>query len=117
MRNVGMKELGPEGNPIARSAFIDSSSLLHDEDFEGLRRRADVNGYLFFKQLLPAGEILRVRADMLGVVDKYGWRRAGQNVLGGFIDPETINQVPESEMHDDIGVSLSSTVGGEIDYF
>ncbi len=43
---------------------------------------------------------------MLAVVDKYGWRQAGQDPLGAFIDLEAINQVPDSEMRDDIGVSI-----------
>lgn len=37
----------------------------------------------FFKRILPKGEVVALRADMLGVVEKYGWRDKGQEALGG----------------------------------
>lgn len=99
-------ELNPVSlNPVTRTLFIESSALLCDGDFDALRARAAEEGYLFFKQLLPVEEILRVREDMLAVVQRYGWRQRGQDAHGGFIDLQALDQVPDDEMRKDIGVS------------
>lgn len=90
---------------VIRTQFLDSSALLHNGDFAALRARADEEGYLFFRQLLPVEEVLRVRADMLTVVDAYGWRQSGQDGYGGLLDLAALNQVPDDEMRLDIGVS------------
>ncbi|MCB0061730.1 MAG: phytanoyl-CoA dioxygenase family protein [Caldilineaceae bacterium] len=91
--------------PVTRTKFIDSSALLRVGDFAALRHRADKEGYLFFKGLLPVDELMRVRADMLGVVERYGWRQPGQDTLGGLIALDKLNEVPDEEMRSDIGVS------------
>jgi len=91
---------------MTTSSFIDSMPLLGDG--AALRERADKEGYLFFKRLLPAAEVLRVRADILGVVEGYGWRRAGEDLLSGAVDVEALDQVPEDEMRLDIGVSVEA---------
>ena len=91
--------------PVLRTTFLDSMPLLRAGDFDGLRARAAEEGYLFFPGLLPAEAILRVRADMLGVVERYGWRQPGQDAYGGLIDREALSQVPAEEMRSDIGVS------------
>lgn len=92
-------------NPVIRTTFIDSTPLLRAGDFAGLRARAAVEGYLFFPQLLPVDAVLRVRADMLAVVERYGWRQTGQDALGGLIDLNALSQTPDEEMRRDIGVS------------
>lgn len=91
--------------PVIRTTFIDSSPLLRAGDFAALRARASEEGYLFFPGLLPVEAILRVRADMLGVVERYGWRQRGQDAYGGLMNRDTLNQVPAEEMRSDIGVS------------
>jgi len=91
--------------PVVQTQFIDSSPLLRAADFAALRARAEEEGYLFFKQLLPVAEILRVRADMLAVVARHGWRQPGQDALGGLLDLDALNQVPDDDMRKDIGVS------------
>lgn len=91
--------------PVLHTTFIDSTPLLRAGDFAGLRARTQEEGYLFFPGLLPAEAILRVRADMLGVVERYGWRLPGQDAYGGRINREALNQVPAEEMRSDIGVS------------
>lgn len=88
-----------------RTQVVDSSPLLRAGDFDALRRRADEEGYLFFRGLLPVEELMRVRADMLAVVERYGWRQPGQDGLGGLIDLAQLNGVPDEEMRSDIGVS------------
>jgi ectoine hydroxylase-related dioxygenase (phytanoyl-CoA dioxygenase family) len=96
------------GNLCQRALFTDSTSLLHQGDFDGLRERAAEEGYLFFKKLLPAEEVLAVRQDILAVVDAYGWRQPGQDANGSLIDLERLNQVPDEEMRTDIGVSRAA---------
>ncbi len=90
----------------APSNFTESTELLDNPD--ALQQRALEDGYLFFKRFLPRGEVLALRADMLGVVEKYGWRQKGQEALGGGIDVDALNKVPEEMMRTDIGVSTEA---------
>ncbi len=90
---------------IIHTQFIDSSQLLRTGDFAALRGRANEEGYLFFKALLPVEELMRVRADMLAVIERYGWRQPGQDALGGHLDLAALNEVPDEAMRKDIGVS------------
>lgn len=84
--------------------FADSTPILGDP--ERLRSRGDKDGCLFFRSLLPADDVLGVRRDLLAVVDRHGWRAPGQDALGGRIDLDALNRVPEEDMRTDIGVSL-----------
>ena len=90
----------------SRSRFVDSTPLLSDPDI--LQNRAERDGYLFFRGLLAPEEVLKLRADMLAVVDRHGWRKPGQDALGGLVDVRAINQVTEEEMRLDIGVSAAA---------
>ncbi|MCX6944562.1 MAG: hypothetical protein NT173_07350, partial [Opitutales bacterium] len=74
----------PPARPISKAEFVDSTPLLADP--AALRARADEDGYLFFRQRLPADEVLAMRAEMLAIVDRHGWRQPGQDALGGLID-------------------------------
>jgi ectoine hydroxylase-related dioxygenase (phytanoyl-CoA dioxygenase family) len=97
----------PSPRSITKTEFVDSTALLADP--AALRARAEQDGYLFFKRRLPVDEILALRAEMLAVVDKYGWRQRGQDALGGLIDYDAINAVPESDMHrTDVGVTADA---------
>ncbi|MBB6732179.1 phytanoyl-CoA dioxygenase family protein [Cohnella zeiphila] len=49
----------------------DSMELLHD--MPKLRKRLEKEGYLFFRGLLDAEELLRIREDMLSIADEYGF--------------------------------------------
>jgi Phytanoyl-CoA dioxygenase (PhyH) len=86
--------------------FVDSSALLNQP--EELRARAQKDGYLFFKGLLPKEDVYAVRRDLLAVTDNYGWRKPGQSPDGGEMDLDALNQVPDVEMRDDIGVSIAA---------
>jgi hypothetical protein len=89
--------------PPASHLFIDSTDLLGDP--VALRERGEAEGYLFFRKLIPDQAILEVRKDLLGVVDRHGWRKPGQGPLGGAIDGEALARVPNDKMREDIGVS------------
>lgn len=97
----------PTPRPRTKSEFVDSTELLADP--VALRERAKVDGYLFFKQRLPKDEVLAMRAEMLAVVEKYGWRQKGQDDLGGLIDYDAINSITEEQMHrTDVGVTADA---------
>lgn len=108
MNSSAPKQKATPGRRALRTLFIDSSPLLEAGDFDGLRRRADEEGYLFFKGLLPADAIRQVRRDMLAVVDAHGWRAPGQDALGGLLDLDALSHVPDDEMRSDIGVSRAA---------
>ena len=92
---------------ISKSQFVDSTELLADP--AALQARAAEDGYLFFKQRLPKDEVLAMRAEMLAVVEKHGWRQPGQDALGGLIDYDAINRLTEEEMHrTDVGVTADA---------
>lgn len=86
--------------------FIDSTPLLRDP--AALQARANKDGFLFFKHFLPRDEVLDLRAEILGVVGRHGWRQPGQDALGGRINLEALNLVPDEKMRGDIGVSADA---------
>jgi ectoine hydroxylase-related dioxygenase (phytanoyl-CoA dioxygenase family) len=86
--------------------FVDSTALL--ENLSALRKRGVEDGYLYFRHVLPAEEVLALRAEMLAVLERYGWRKKGQGPLGGLINLEALRQVPEEQMRTDIGVSTAA---------
>ncbi len=93
--------------PTRKSLFVDSTPLLGDP--VALRARAAKDGYLFFKKRLPAAEVLALRAELLAIIEKYGWRQPGQYALGGLIDYDAINRLTEEEMHrTDVGVTADA---------
>jgi Phytanoyl-CoA dioxygenase (PhyH) len=89
----------------ASHLFVDSTPLLGNPP--ALRERAQVDGYLFFKQLLPAEDLLRLHADMLDIVARYGWLKPSADGQDR-IDLDALNQVPVEQMRTDIGVSLAA---------
>ncbi len=89
--------------PAPKIPFIDSTPLL--EDMFALRARASEDGFLFFRQFLPKEDLLTLREEMLGVVERHGWRHPNQGPLGGKLNLEALNLVPDEAMRTDIGVS------------
>lgn len=86
--------------------LIDSTPLL--DDARSLRKRGEADGYLFFKRLIPRDDILALRQELLEVVDRHGWRTEGQGPLGGEVNLDKLNTVPDAEMRLDIGVSAKA---------
>ena len=83
--------------------YVDSTDLLDQP--EKLRQRAAEDGYLFFKGLLPAAEVVKVRADVLRVLDSQGWLDRSKDLMDGVVDMQAIKAVPDEDMRLDIGVS------------
>ncbi|QYM78026.1 phytanoyl-CoA dioxygenase family protein [Horticoccus luteus] len=96
----------PESPGVRKVPFVDSTPLLGDAD--ALRARAADDGFLFFKHFLPVAELFALRKDMLAVVERHGWRQPGQDALGGRINLDALNEVPEEKMRTDIGVSIAA---------
>lgn len=86
-----------------RSLFDDSTPLLGDPT--ALRARADQDGYLFFKQLLPAEPLLELRRQMLEICSQRGWLAPGHNPMEGLLNTDALNQVPDEQMRTDVGVT------------
>ena len=68
--------------------FPDSTHLLASP--EKLRARAEEEGFLFFKGLLPKAPLLELRDQILEIVERYGWIKKGTNRMDGIGDLETI---------------------------
>ncbi len=66
------------------TGFSDSTPLLANPDL--LRARADADGFLFFKQVLPAELILELRQQIMGIVGRHGWLRAGTDPMDAIGD-------------------------------
>ena len=56
------------------------------EDAEALRERIDGEGYLFFKRLQRPEKLLKLRQQMLTVMQEGGWLIAGTDPLDGIAD-------------------------------
>jgi len=86
----------PPPRPITRSPFVDSTDILGDA--AALRARADEEGYLYFRRFLPESFVHDLRADILAVTDRFGWRVPGQDRLGGLVDPAAIDAIPDEDI-------------------
>lgn len=70
------------------TGFPDSTPLLASPD--KLRARAEEEGYLFFKGLLPKESLLELRGQILEIVDRYGWLKKGVDRMEGIGNLEAI---------------------------
>lgn len=70
--------------------FLKSNEILKDP--EKLRRRAEREGYLFFRGLLKEKTVLQVRRDFANILKRHGWLDDGTSATdvvssgGGFIE-------------------------------
>jgi ectoine hydroxylase-related dioxygenase (phytanoyl-CoA dioxygenase family) len=70
--------------------FLKSNAILNDA--AKLRRRAERDGYLFFRGLLPEKSVLRVRRDFARILKRHGWLDDGTPAIDvassseGFIE-------------------------------
>lgn len=93
----------PDEPVSRRKTFVDSSDLLADAD--ALRQRAEAQGYLFFKQLIPRDDLMAVRQELLDVVRQNGWLDPSAPLLDGVINLPAIRDIPEADLRTDIGVA------------
>ena len=70
------------------SGFYDATPLLGDPD--ALRARSDEDGFLFFRGFLPVEPVLELRRQILAIVGRYGWLRAGTDPMEGIADLEAV---------------------------
>lgn len=70
------------------TGFRDSTPLLASP--AKLRARAEKDGYLFFKQLLPKEPILELRRQILEIIARNGWLKRGTNLMDGIGDLKAI---------------------------
>lgn len=68
--------------------FVDSTPILSDA--EGLLRRMNRDGYLFFRGLLPREEVLELRRQFLTYCQEEGWLRPGAPLMDGLTDHEPV---------------------------
>jgi hypothetical protein len=57
-------------------------------DIDALRSRLHEDGYLFFRRLLDPDRLLRLRREMLTVMQAGGWLVAGTDPIDGIADPD-----------------------------
>jgi len=88
---------------ITRSLFFDATPLLNDP--AALRARAHEDGYLFFKNFLPAEPLLELRRQMLTICAERGWLAKDRDLMYGVLNPDTLHPIPEDQMRTDIGVT------------
>lgn len=78
-----------ESTTIAASTnyvpFIESRPQSSPEE---LRARMDEYGYLFFRGLAPAEEVLTVRRDVLEVLQEAGWLDPRRELMEGIASPD-----------------------------
>ncbi|UAJ79516.1 phytanoyl-CoA dioxygenase family protein [Leifsonia sp. ZF2019] len=85
--------------------FRDSTDLLGSGEL--LRRRADEDGYLFFRQLLPRADVERVRRAISEVLVTEG---SLVDAESGAVDRAHVDAIPADLMRQDIGISESAYV-------
>ena len=70
---------------VSRASFVESTPLLDEPN--KLRQRADTEGYLFFRNLLPAEAIMELRRDVLQVCKKHGFLDKEAPLMDGIGAP------------------------------
>ena len=58
-------------------------------DVVELRRRLHDDGYLFFRGLLDPLRLLKLRREMLTVMQAGGWLAAGTDAIDGIANPDS----------------------------
>ncbi|RKP58294.1 phytanoyl-CoA dioxygenase [Cohnella endophytica] len=85
--------------------FTDSSPLLSQPD--QLRARANEDGVLFFKGLLPRTRVLEVRRGILSILDSFGVMNPQYPLMEGMADIEAVNRYSSEELQwNGVGVTL-----------
>ena len=72
--------------------FQEHNALLDDP--QAMRRQMETDGFLFFRGLLPAEEIVALRRKILQICDNYGWIAPGTELMDGIADPSADGMEP-----------------------
>lgn len=83
-------------NSVTTMGFADSTELLGNP--EGLRARAEEDGFLFFKALVPRELVLELRRQFLQVVDNWGWLDRRFDLMEGVVDRDAVEREDPLEM-------------------
>lgn len=76
--------------------FQDATPYLNDP--QGLREKAEREGYLFFKGLVPRAVVLEVRRQILSILDKRGYLDRSYPLLDGVTDPDAIHRLSAEDV-------------------
>ena len=93
----------PNAPEVAMAPMTDSSACLGDG--EALKRRANADGYLFIRNLVPRDAVLAARAELLDVMRKHGLLSTDAPPQSGKLDLGRVRAIPEEALRTDIGVS------------
>ena len=92
---------------VAQAGFIDSAELLGKP--EALQSRAQEEGYLYMKGLLPKDLVLELRRQMLEVCRKYDWVAPGSDPMEGIGNAAAIRRLfDENQAKRGVGISLEA---------
>ena len=72
--------------------FREQNALLDDP--RALRQQMATDGFLFFRGLVPADEIVALRRQILQICDNYGWIEPGTELMDGIADPSADGMEP-----------------------
>ena len=72
--------------------FREQNALLDDP--RALRQQMATDGFLFFRGLVPADEIVALRRQILQICDNYGWIAPGTELMDGIADPSADGMEP-----------------------
>lgn len=100
-----MSLVTPAPLPAQLPPLTDSSDAL--DDVGELRRRADADGYLFFRGLLPADAVTDVRDDVYSVLEADRILVPGDP---GVVDRDAVDAIPADQLRMDIGIPHESYV-------
>ncbi|MBB6671450.1 phytanoyl-CoA dioxygenase family protein [Cohnella nanjingensis] len=96
--------LDNDKKPIS-GQFVDSTPIL--ENPAQLRERAQEDGMLFFKGLIPQERVLSLRLDILGSLGKYGVLNNRYPTMEAMADVEAINRYDADKLQwNGVGVTL-----------
>ena len=77
--------------------FYDSSPLLADP--EALKKKAEQDGFLFFRGLLEPDRVLGLRRVVLDILDRHGLLDRDKPLLEGIADCDAVSRIPAAEVH------------------
>jgi hypothetical protein len=86
-------EDGVTASPVVSLDSFESSDLLGQPD--ALRQRLAEEGFLFFRDLLPAGAVGEVRAAVLEVIAEEGWTAEGTDPQDRRPGPVVVREADE----------------------